>query len=258
MSRRLRNLRQVARRDGLRGVGPFLARRARSRLMTREDQRWDAEHEVRTEGWIELDGLDVASPNKAHGFVYGPSPVRLVTAMLDFLGDVDGSTFVDFGSGLGRVLLLASMHNFRSVIGVEFSPELHKAAVANVSTFHAPDQRCRDIECVCLDAAAFEIPGSDCVLFFGNPFAEQVMRTVIGHIARSHATNGQRIRVLYQQLRNEPVINRTANLDLLRAEPFLVERRPRMRSFADTVLLGSHEVVTFDSLPEPARPRPAT
>ena len=34
-------------------------------------------------------------------------------------------TFIDFGSGKGRALLLASEFPFKRIIGLEFSPELH-------------------------------------------------------------------------------------------------------------------------------------
>jgi hypothetical protein len=44
-------------------------------------------------------------------------------------------TFIDFGSGKGRVLLIAAGLPFKAVVGIEFSRELHEIAVQNISRF---------------------------------------------------------------------------------------------------------------------------
>jgi len=44
-------------------------------------------------------------------------------------------TFIDLGSGKGRVLLMASDYPFKRIIGVEFMPELHRAAQENVREY---------------------------------------------------------------------------------------------------------------------------
>src|SRR3954471_2990982 len=41
--------------------------------------------------------------------------------------------FVDFGSGKGRIVILAAALPFRRVIGVEFSAQLHEIAFANAT-----------------------------------------------------------------------------------------------------------------------------
>ena len=50
----------------------------------------------------------------------------------DALGDF---TFIDLGSGKGRVLLMASDYPFKKIIGVEFMPELHRAAQENITGY---------------------------------------------------------------------------------------------------------------------------
>ena len=42
-------------------------------------------------------------------------------------------TFIDLGCGKGRVLLMASDYPFKKIIGVEFMPELHRAAQKNIA-----------------------------------------------------------------------------------------------------------------------------
>ncbi len=44
-------------------------------------------------------------------------------------------TFIDLGSGKGRVLLMASEYPFQKIIGVEFMPELHRAAQKNIAGY---------------------------------------------------------------------------------------------------------------------------
>jgi tRNA G46 methylase TrmB len=52
-------------------------------------------------------------------------------------------SFVDFGSGKGWVLIAAAERPFLQVIGVEFSKDLHEAAVANISLSQANQvQKC--------------------------------------------------------------------------------------------------------------------
>jgi predicted RNA methylase len=64
----------------------------------------------------------------------------LVDALLRNIGeDLHRFSFVDFGSGKGRVLLVASHYPFREVVGVEFSPELQKIAEGNIRSTKAPN-----------------------------------------------------------------------------------------------------------------------
>lgn len=74
---------------------------------------------------------------------YQPTPVRTMRALLRQLdADMGSSTFVDFGSGKGRVLLIASEFRFTRVIGVEFDEKLHRTARKNIGAFRGR-RRCR-------------------------------------------------------------------------------------------------------------------
>ena len=44
-------------------------------------------------------------------------------------------SFVDYGAGKGRVLLLASQHPFAAIGGIEFAEELHDDATMNIAQF---------------------------------------------------------------------------------------------------------------------------
>ena len=74
----------------------------------------------------------------------------VVAAIEDDLGRL---TFVDYGAGKGRVLLLASQHPFTAVGGIEFAEELHDNATMNIAQFPRSRMKCRNVECVLDDAA---------------------------------------------------------------------------------------------------------
>ena len=65
---------------------------------------------------------------------YAPTPSAHFRLLLrDLPRDVSEYTFVDFGSGNGRVLILAAQQSFKATLGVEFSPELHRMATENLA-----------------------------------------------------------------------------------------------------------------------------
>lgn len=87
--------------------------------------------------------------------------------------------FVDLGSGKGRALLLAAQMGFKTIIGVEFSQELHLAATKNVSAALGKWPNAERIELVCGDAAQFSPPALPVVCYLYNPFGASLMREVI-------------------------------------------------------------------------------
>ena len=72
--------------------------------------------------------LDIAlSGNALHAVAYEPSPYHITTKIIQKLSiDHTRFSFLDFGSGKGRVLLIACQLPFKSVIGIEFSQDLCK------------------------------------------------------------------------------------------------------------------------------------
>jgi predicted O-methyltransferase YrrM len=69
-------------------------------------------------------------------------PDRFKRVLESFDRALEGLTFIDFGSGKGRALWMASEYPFRQLIALEFSPELHRIAEANITRYFSPTQRC--------------------------------------------------------------------------------------------------------------------
>jgi len=110
--------------------------------------------------------------------------------------EINRFIFIDFGSGKGRVLLVAAQFPFSEVIGVEFSRQLHEIALRNISRFPAEQLRCCFIRSILEDAAAFILPPSDLVCYLYNSFESKVLTSVVQKLA-AHAGNGYRVIVIY-------------------------------------------------------------
>jgi predicted RNA methylase len=137
---------------------------------------------VETEGHFGLAAVEVVGENREHGLAYEPTPVESFRRMLARLPiRAEEFVFVDFGSGKGRALLLASALPFRRVVGVEICRELHEVARSNIARLGRQDR----VETVWMDAARFPIPEVPAVFYFFNPFKEAVLRQVLANIERS-------------------------------------------------------------------------
>jgi cyclopropane fatty-acyl-phospholipid synthase-like methyltransferase len=102
---------------------------------------------------------------------------------------------LDFGSGLGRVVLMAARRPFRRVIGVEISPRQVEQARRNLERAR-PRLACRDVELICANAAEYVMPDDVTVVYLFNPFGGEVLRGVIRGIRRSLAARPRRVRIV--------------------------------------------------------------
>ncbi len=72
-----------------------------------------------------------------------PSPSTSVARFAICPSTGVNTQFVDIGSGKGRVLIAAAEHPFLQVAGVEYSKELHEAALNNIRS--AKRIKCRTL-----------------------------------------------------------------------------------------------------------------
>lgn len=114
--------------------------------------------------------------------------------------DLGQFTFVDFGAGQGRAVLLAAEYPLRRIVGVEHGLELVRSAEANVARYlksHSPRQRCRELRIEWADAAEWELPAGPTLFYFCEPFRAPMLRRMVGRIAESAAAAPRPIYVLY-------------------------------------------------------------
>ena len=160
----------------------------KERVRACEDWWFDTSRHVQTSGLVQRPraaGQIVGEIRDSH--MYGPVRVANAHAALRDLPLTDYSkyTFIDVGSGKGRVLFVAAEYPFRKVMGVEFSNALHDDALANLKRYKFRGRRCSDIEPVHADAREFEFPNDNLVIYLFNPFGEEVMERMLENLQRS-------------------------------------------------------------------------
>jgi 16S rRNA G966 N2-methylase RsmD len=89
------------------------------------------------------------------------------------------TTFIDVGSGKGRVLIVAAEYPFRRVMGVEYSAELAAACRDNLERLNIADK----CEVVVRDAVDFKFPDENMLIFLYNPFDSTILTRVLRHLA---------------------------------------------------------------------------
>jgi len=146
---------------------------------------------------VSLGELDIPFATKFRGVHYDPSPVFPLQRVLCEIGIVPADVFVDFGSGKGLSLLVASRFPFRRIVGVEFSRELCCIARENVKRYTANHGQLPPIEIREVDAAEVCVEADWSVLYFFNPFDAHVMQRVLFNTEQSYRAHPRRICLLY-------------------------------------------------------------
>jgi CelD/BcsL family acetyltransferase involved in cellulose biosynthesis/SAM-dependent methyltransferase len=192
---------RVARAAGAAGakLPREVARDAAQRLAAWRGRWFDWRNRIDTVERIAVADLpDIDAKLARHAVHYEATPIsKFERAMRIVGGRAAGFTFVDLGSGKGRVLLLAARLSFRRVIGVEISPRLHAAARANVAAFQARHRDLASIECVCADASAYDLPDGDLLVFLYNPFDAALLARARDRMLAACARAARRLCVVY-------------------------------------------------------------
>lgn len=149
---------------------------------------------IRTEGHFTPEELGISGE---HQVCYKPSNWLALRRVLP-PGEVrPADVFVDFGSGMGRVVYQAARsYPFRRVIGVELSARMHAVAVDNIErNRHLFGHT--DVRLVRCDVREFEIPDDVTVVYLSNPFLGPIFASVIGRLLATVDRNPRRLRVVY-------------------------------------------------------------
>jgi SAM-dependent methyltransferase len=158
----------------------------RSRVRAVEEWWFDATRHVLTSGNASPDARKIVGGMR-DSQIYVPVRVANAHAALRDLPPKPHSeyTFFDVGSGKGRVLFVAAEYPFRKIRGVEFAGELHEQAQANISRYRHRRQRCVDIASIHADAAEFDFPNENLVLYLFNPFGPEVLGRMLAKLEQS-------------------------------------------------------------------------
>jgi hypothetical protein len=177
----------------LKSVRVVLAARRRER-----DEAFDALHGTDTGRTMSATDLTASGADVPPLWRYYPtlreSFTRIMAAVPARLEDF---VFVDLGSGKGRVVLMASEHPFRRVVGVELAPALHRVALQNVQRYRSDSQRCRAFELRCEDAAAWQPPPEPLLVYLFQPFPVDVLDAVLANLRAAAQRSGAEVIIAY-------------------------------------------------------------
>jgi 16S rRNA G966 N2-methylase RsmD len=162
------------------------------------DLLFDWRYQIDTINTAQLDTLEIDSQNKAVGNYYEGTNAHIFQKMISRAGvDPSTSCFVDFGSGKGKAMFMAAERGFRRIIGVEFSIELVEVNRRNLDIFKQRSKSKAEFEVLHMDASEYSIPAEANLLFFSNPFNEELTTKVIGNILKSYEGSPRDIWVVH-------------------------------------------------------------
>lgn len=162
------------------------------------DDSWDKAHGVDTAGTVEMDEITALEHEKIGAVRYEPTPPDCFTyliAQARLRQDAD-YTFIDIGSGKGRVVLLAALAGFRRAIGIELGQELHETACRNIAAMRKSADL-GEVESIRADATSYSFPDGPTVCFLNNPFEAQVLDRLLVRIEASLAASPRLFTIIY-------------------------------------------------------------
>lgn len=169
--------------------------------------RFDAQFGTETSRMVGIENLGGIGEHQVDAIHYWPTRPNEFDQMMAAVGDVDfrDYAFIDFGCGKGRVVLLAAGLPFKTVIGVDFSPDLIERAKQNVASYSGP-VRAAEVELVVSDAAEFQPPAEHLVVYLFDPFGPRVLSRVLANLLTA-AREGQReLLLVYYAPENDDVV----------------------------------------------------
>jgi SAM-dependent methyltransferase len=170
-------LSDVWQREGMAGVWLRIRRYVNRR---RKPDAFDLTHGTETTLNVDMWNLGVQSPNLRTAVKYQPVNVDVMRFGLKSLPPKTHSfPFIDIGCGKGRALIIAHEAGFTRLIGVDFSSELLSVAKKNLA-------ECKiQADLLHSDADEFKFPEEPCVVYFYNPFGEELMARIARRIPPS-------------------------------------------------------------------------
>ena len=171
------------------------------------------------------------------GFPYlpiRPNTARRVLQSLPISHPSD-YTFIDLGSGKGRMLLIASELPFRRIVGVEMRPDLHAQAMENLLHVRRIRARCSRVEPLLVDATCYDFPTEKIVVYLFNPFGGKVMSTVLERLDASFEQHPREIVLVYVYPESGFLIKRMRHFHILSETSRCWTARTRL----DQALAGS-------------------
>jgi hypothetical protein len=173
---------------------------------------FDAEHGTETGGLTPGPALKTGHAHDRHNTAYyGIAPSlfkKLITQWKQTkpphaLGKY---SFIDFGAGKGRAMLLASEFNFKEVVGIELHPALARKCRRNMRIWQSAHKKTASMRLLEADATEFIFPEGPCIAYLFNPFGAPVLRRVLKQMEKQFAGRAGDLDILYVNHEREAVL----------------------------------------------------
>ena len=162
------------------------------------DRHFDLLFGTETRAVVENADLhDVTSANLAGGIRYEPTRAIPFRRVLRAARIPSEGAFVDLGCGKGRACMLAVLHGFSKVVGVDYSPELCRVAERNFEVLRGRTGRAFHSTVCAMDAVDYAFAPDDTVLYLYNPFAATVLSAVLARLRSSLGAHPRRVWFVY-------------------------------------------------------------
>jgi SAM-dependent methyltransferase len=198
-TRALHRVKRALKKRGWRGLGVQAVSEA-------VDYAFDLRFGVETRSAVGLDDLTGITGDIEHARPYGATQVTALRGLFRTLDVGSDRTLVDFGSGKGRVLMVAAQFGFRSLRGVEFSAGLCDVARRNMERFRRRAGIDADFQIIHADAAEYAVRPDEDVFFLFNSFDHHILERVLANIAHSYVVRPRPMLLIYRRPVHEAVI----------------------------------------------------
>lgn len=199
----------------------------------------DRRYGTDTSGFVEHPS-GVISDNAVYGTGYGPTPPNTFRRLMrrlnmcfaddNIMGQLPSYsdfTFIDFGAGKGRVVLLALKYRFKKVIGIEYSLPLYQILDKNMILLSEKFAQIPSVQTVLIDAAQFKFDNGNKILYLANPFSQEITEKVLYNLWEA-AKGESPIPIVYAIY----IPDRTPNFDVFLRNGFVIRKRMRWTDFA--------------------------
>ena len=162
-------------------------------------------HEIRGERKYHINTIEIndfryekiESDNLSHASIYQGSNYFIIEKAFEYLKyENANNNILDFGSGKGRIMVVAAHYGFKNITGIDFSESLCREAEYNIEKIkHLFPST--NFKIICDDAVNYTIENDTNVFFFFNPFDEVIMLQVVKNILFSLKQKSRKIFIVY-------------------------------------------------------------
>ncbi len=144
-----------------------------------------------------LNNLSIKGDNLAHSSIYQACNYYILEKAFAYLEGInENKNIADFGSGKGRVVVVAAYYGFENITGIEFANALCAHAKQNIKKTQ-PIFPAVKFNIICDDVVNYKIEKEQNVFFFFNPFDEVIMLEVVKNIRSSLKENSRKVYIMY-------------------------------------------------------------